>query len=341
MVFQTVIGTELAASHVDDPGWVFVDCRFVLGDPDAGRRAFADGHVPGAVYADLETELSGPVIPGRTGRHPLPDRSSFAETISRLGIGPDTQVVAYDASTGAMAAARLWWLLRWAGHDGVAVLDGGFSRWTACGNPVEAGDPAAPHPAQASDPAQRGEPAATIPAQAGDPTATIPAQAGEPAASNPAQAGEPAAASRTPAGQAGATRIQRDPVSFRPDLVAGAAETADSAIVVDVRAADRYRGENEVIDPVAGHIPGAINLPFTGNVTSDGTFRTPAELREVFAPIAARGEPVFYCGSGVTAAHSVLAYHHAGLGMPRLYAGSWSEWITDPARPVEVSSPAD
>jgi thiosulfate/3-mercaptopyruvate sulfurtransferase len=270
MSYQTLISADDAAKHLGDRGWVFVDCRFTLGDPDAGRRDYAGAHLPGAVFADLDRDLSGPIVPGRTGRHPLPAEDEFERTMSRLGIGPGSQVVAYDAGPGAMAAARLWWLLTWAGHDLVAVLDGGLARWGATGHPTTRGhDPGSEPP-------------------------------------------EPFRA------------------TYRPGLVATADELTGRTLV-DVRAADRFRGENETIDPVPGHIPGALSVPFAGNVAPDGTLLAPAELRRRYGAI---DDPVFYCGSGVSAAHSVLAYRHAGLGMPQLYPGSWSEWITDPARPV-------
>jgi thiosulfate/3-mercaptopyruvate sulfurtransferase len=278
MTFSTLISVADAAAHLDDPAWLFVDCRFVLGQPGAGRTAYLAGHLAGAVYADLDEDLSGPVVPGETGRHPLPEQDRFAATATWLGVGPDTQVVAYDDGSGALAAARLWWLLNWAGHDAVAVLDGGFTAWRDAGLPCVTGPQ-----------------------------------------------------ERPPGAFTG---------RFRNELAVGATELAGRT-VVDSRAADRYRGENETIDPVAGHIPGARSLPFAGNLGPNGLFLGPAELRERFAAVAgADGPPVFYCGSGVTAAQNVLAYTHAGLGMPALYPGSWSEWITDPARPVETGDPA-
>ncbi|MDQ1645398.1 MAG: thiosulfate/3-mercaptopyruvate sulfurtransferase [Cryptosporangiaceae bacterium] len=271
-MFGTVVSGAEAEKHLGDHGWVFVDCRYVLADAEAGRRAYTEAHLPGSRYADLEQDLSGPVIPGRTGRHPLPGLDHFAETATSLGIGPDTQVVAYDAGSGAMAAARLWWLLQWAGHDAVAVLDGGLANWIADGRPATSDPSPEPH---------------------------------------------------------GPAFVPRE----RPGLVARAAELASHPLA-DARAEDRFRGENETVDPVAGHIPGAVSLPFAGNLGPDGTLRPAAELRDRYAALAEQGDPVFYCGSGVTAALDVLAYRHAGLGMPRLYPGSWSEWITDPARPV-------
>jgi thiosulfate/3-mercaptopyruvate sulfurtransferase len=289
MTVSTLIRATSAAAHLDDPGWVFVDCRFTLGQPDAGRTAYRTEHLPGAVYADLDRDLSGPITPGRTGRHPLPAPDALVATLSRLGIDAGTQVVTYDERTGGMAAARLWWLLRWAGHDAVAVLDGGLAAWRDAGLPTSA-EPVEPTP-------------------------------------------------RT------FTPRFRDGLTATADDLLRALGT-DRYLLLDARAADRYRGENETVDPVAGHIPGAASTPYTENLTPDGTFRDPADLRAQFAAAtpAAPADPgvdpapadrtVTYCGSGVTAAHTVLAYAHAGLGLPRLYAGSWSEWITDPARPV-------
>ncbi len=220
MTFTTLISVPEAAAHQDDPTWLFVDCRSVLGQPGAGRAAYLAEHIAGAVFADLDEDLSGPVEPGRTGRHPLPRPDRFAATATWLGIGTDTQVVAYDAGSGALAAARLWWLLKWAGHDAVAVLDGGFAAWQDAGLPCVAGPQ-----------------------------------------------------ERPPGDFVG---------RFQAGLVAGAEDLAGRT-VVDSRAADRYRGENETIDPVAGHIPGARSLPFAGNVGPDGRLLSPEELRKRFA----------------------------------------------------------
>jgi thiosulfate/3-mercaptopyruvate sulfurtransferase len=279
MTYSTAIEPTAAAAHLDDRHWDFVDCTYVLGQPGAGHLAYLERHIPGAAYADLGTDLSGPVVSGRTGRHPLPTEDAFVTTASRLGITDRTQVIAYDASSGAMAAARLWWLLKWAGHDAVAVLDGGLAAWAEAGLPTEAG-----------------------------------------AAQAPSDGERPAFTGR-----------------FRPELVTQAADVLTAPRLVDSRTADRFRGENETVDPVAGHIPGAISLPFPGNVTPDGRLLPVEQLRQRFAELSGpAAETTFYCGSGVTAAHNVLAHARAGLGMPRLYPGSWSEWITDPARPVET-----
>ena len=265
------------AARLAEPRLRLVDCRASLQDVAAGRTAYAKGHLPGASFADLLDDLSGPIVPGQTGRHPLPSPETFAAKARAWGIGATSRVVVYDDAGGAFAA-RLWWLLRWLGHDSVAVLDGGFPAWVAHGLPVT--DEIAP----------------------------------------------------------------LAPGDFTPrprvELLAAAKELetpqSPSRRLFDARAPERFRGEVEPIDPVAGHIPGAVNLPFADNL-KDARFRSPAELRERFARAldgTAPEEAVVYCGSGVTACHDVLAFAHAGLALPRLYAGSWSEWITDPARPT-------
>jgi len=278
--YTTLIDITAAHNHVADPDWVFVDCRFVIRDTARGRKDYLASHVKGAVYADLDNDLSGQIVPGRTGRHPLPDRESIVRVFSRLGIGPKTQVTAYDESTGAMAAARLWWLLKWAGHDAVAVLDGGFKAWTGAGLPCGSGPEARP--------------------------------------------------------------ASRFVAAFRPELAVDARHVLSVLndhdwVVLDARAADRYRGENETIDPVAGHITGAVSAPYISALGPDGLFK-PAEEIVQLCESAMGGRDaehtIVYCGSGVTAAHSVLACAHAGRGLPRLYAGSWSDWITDKDRPT-------
>ena len=278
MSFSTLISVTEAGSHLSDPRWVFVDCRFVLGRPSEGYERYLASHISGAVYADLESDLSGPVEAGVSGRHPLPDEAAFSATMSRLGIDSSIQVVAYDESSGAMAAARLWWLLRWAGHESVAVLDGGFAAWQREGLP------------------------------SGN--------------------GLEAVAPRTFTG------------NFRPELVASGRQVraliGNGGVVVDSRTSDRYRGENETIDRVAGHIPTARSIPYPGNVDSDGRFLPERQLAARFSelPGEATEEAVFYCGSGVTAAHNILAIAHVRAQFPKLYAGSWSEWINDPANPI-------
>ncbi len=277
-MYTTLITTEELAPHLADPGWAVVDCRFSLQDTEAGRRAYREAHIPGAVYAHLDEDLSGPIVPGKTSRHPLPPVETFAERLQSWGIGNETQVVAYDDGNGAIAS-RLWWMLRWLGHDRVAVLDGGWAAWQAEGRPVRSGVESRP----------------------------------------------PAVFTPRP----------------RPELVLDADQVlgyvaSGGALIVDARSPDRFRGENETLDPVAGHIPGAVNHFYGENLAGD-RFLPPEELRARLEKLIGRRRPsevVFYCGSGVTACHNALAMLHAGLGEPRLYPGSWSEWITDPGRPV-------
>ncbi len=280
MTHTTLIDTAAARAHMTDQDWVFVDCRFDIKDTARGPREYLVSHIRGAVYADLDKDLSGPAVPGLTGRHPLPDAETIVGVFGRLGIGPGTQVIAYDESTGAMAAARLWWLLKWAGHDAAAVLDGGFMAWTSAGLPCRSG-----------------------------------------------------AESRPPAVFA---------ASFRPELAVDARQVLSVMedpgwVVLDARTAERYRGENETIDPVAGHIPGAVSAPYGAVLGPDGLFKPPREIARQYDSVTKGRDAehtIVYCGSGVTAAHVVLASAHAGRGMPRLYAGSWSQWITDKDRPT-------
>jgi thiosulfate/3-mercaptopyruvate sulfurtransferase len=259
---------------------VVLDVRWRLGGPP-GRDLFAAGHIPGAAFTDLDTDLAAP--PGKGGRHPLPATADFQAAMRRLGVSDGRPVVVYDDGDST-AAARAWWLLRYHGHPDVRVLDGGFRAWTAAGLPAEAGEPG---PAVAT-------------AAPGDFTARP---------------------GRLPLLDSGA-----------------AAALARDGVLLDARAAERYRGEAEPADPVAGHIPGAVSAPTAQNVNPDGTFRPPGELAARFAALGvpATAAPVTvgaYCGSGVTAAHEVLALALAGIPAA-LYAGSWSQWITEPGRPV-------
>ncbi len=277
-MFTTLIDTADLARRLNDPDWVIVDCRFSLADPDQGRRAYAAAHIPHAVYADLEQDLSAPAVPGQTGRHPLPAVTTLAERLGDWGVGPGVQVVAYDEADGSFAV-RLWWLARWLGHRTVAVLDGGWRAWCADDRPVTAAPPR--------------------------PTPRV----------------------FTPAPQPHLTATVDDVQSAR----------THPRHLFDVRVAERFCGAREPIDPVAGHIPGAHNAPYPGNVDANGRFLPADALRARYARLLGDtppGEAVFYCGSGISAAHAVLAVAHAGLGDTRLYPGSWSEWITDPARPV-------
>lgn len=278
-MFTTVVDVETVRGHLDDPAWQVVDCRFSLADTELGRRVYTESHLPGALYAHLDEDLSGPVVRGVTGRHPLPSLEKAATIFSAWGIDENVQVVAYDDANGSVAA-RLWWLLKWLGHDAVAVLDGGWKAWTQAGLPS---------------------------------TAVVP---------------EPM--SRTFVAK------------VRPELLMAADAVSQMRVdptyrLIDARTPERYRGEQEPIDPVAGHIPGADNVPFTGNIGPDGRFLTEDALRSRFTALfgtLTTQRVVSYCGSGVTGCHNLLAIAHAGLGDGVLYAGSWSEWIADPNRPI-------
>ncbi len=256
-----------------------VDARFSLADPQSGAALYAQGHLPGALYADLNRDLSDP---GRTGhgRHPLPDSDAFAARLGAWGIGPETEVVVYDAGDGSMAAARLWWLLRLIGHAQVRVLDGGFAAWQAAGLPVTAAlpqvTPLPPYPGQFD----RRQIASVEEVQA---------------------------------------RLKHAP-----------------GWLIDARAGERFRGEVEPLDPVAGHVPGAVNRPFALNV-HEGRLRPAEDLRAALQPLIgthAPDEVVLMCGSGVTACHLLLAMEAAGLEGARIYADSWSGWVSDASRPV-------
>jgi len=276
--WTTLVDCEALHAALGDPELVIVDCRFSLADPAAGEAAWRRGHVPGAVHAHLDHDLSGPHVPG-AGRHPWPDAVAFARTLAGWGIDAARQVVAYDDGDGAYAA-RLWCLLRAAGHPRVAVLDGGWARWQALGFPVT---DAAPTPT---------------------------------------------------------TAAVRRFAWHRPPLAAADVEAhlASGGLLVDARAGERFRGEVEPIDRVAGHVPGAANRPYALNLR-DGRFKPAAELRAEFASLLGGRAPdavVAMCGSGVTACHHLLAMAHAGLEGARLYGGSWSGWIEDPARPVAI-----
>ncbi len=267
---------ELLAASADSVA-VF-DCRFDLADTGAGEAAYAAGHLPGAQYLHLDRDLSGRKT-GKNGRHPLPSRDALVAALVDRGLKHGQQVVVYDAQ-GGMYAARLWWLLRWLGHDSVAVLDGGMQAWEAAGEPM---------------------------------TTDV---------------------SRIPVGNFRA----QPPLEVTVDAQAVLANLASRArIVIDARSPDRYRGENETLDRVGGHIPGALNRFFKDNLTADGRFKSGHELRETFSALLDGTEPnrvILQCGSGVTACHNALAMEIAGLHGAALYPGSWSEWSTDPARPV-------
>lgn len=279
---RTVVSTDWLRAHLDDAPLVVLDARFSLDDEEWGERAYREGHIPGARYADTATHLAGEIIPGVTGRRPFPEPERFAEQLGAWGIDDTTQVVAYDADGGRMSAARVWLMLKWMGHDRVAVLDGGWQAWLAAGGAI---------------------------------TQTVP---------------EP---ERT-----------TFPLRLRPELLADVDEVDEHrqrprTCVFDSRGAEGYHGGGVYHDAVRGHIAGA-GLADRANTThADLTFRSPAELRSYYLDLLDGVEPsevIYYCGSGITAAQNVLAMSIAGLEGSRMYVGSWSEWITDPTRPVEL-----
>jgi thiosulfate/3-mercaptopyruvate sulfurtransferase len=271
---STLVSTEALSRNL--ARWRVFDCRHDLARPDLGEQQYRGGHLPGALFAHLDRDLSAPKT-GRNGRHPLPQRGAFIAWLGRQGLQPSDTVVCYDGGNGAMAA-RLWWMLRWAGHAEVCVLDGGFAKWLAEKRPV---------------------------------TAEVPVFR----------------ESSYPVRTALAAAVDVEDV-----------EKAGSRILlIDARAPARFRGEQEPIDPVAGHIPGASNRFNSDNLSPVGTFKSPAELKQEFEAVLqdrSPAEAVHYCGSGVAACHNLLAMEHAGLPGGRLYAGSWSEWSADPKRPV-------
>jgi len=272
------IDAHSLAKQLEEPDVRVIDVRFSLEQPAHGRSVFNAGHIPGARYLHLDEDLSSPIVPGQTGRHPLPEPEAFAALLRRAGVSQDTLVVAYDDGSG-LFAARLWWLLRWLGHTQVKVLDGGFQAWQQAGLPVSQDTP-------------RPLPDGHFVARPDD-----------------------------------SKLIDADEIQSRLD--------DPSLQLLDARGPARFTGETEPMDPVAGHIPGAANLPCVANTTAEGAWLSPEQLGERFQPwLKAGTELVSYCGSGVTACHNILAAVEAGLAEPRLYAGSWSEWITDPQRPV-------
>lgn len=277
MLYDTLISVDELAQQLGSPNWIVVDCRFALADTEKGRKDYSESHIEGAIYAHLDEDLSGPIIPASTGRHPLPEAKALARTFSQWGIDASTQVVAYD-DMGGPFAARLWWLLKWLGHDAVAVLDGGWPAWL----------------------------------QHNQPTSTeVP---------------------------------DLVPRVFSPEVRHQMVATTDdvehiiennAALLIDARTAERHAGMHEPIDPVAGHIPGAICYPWMENLDDTRHFHSKDLLKKRFTSLNTDSRPkVCYCGSGVTGAHNILAMTHAGFENIRLYAGSWSEWIVNPAHPV-------
>lgn len=275
-----LISATALAERLGDAAWVVVDCRFVLTEPDAGHAAYLRGHIPAARYAHLDNDLAG--VPGPAdGRHPLPQVEDFAATLGAWGISNATSVVVYDDASGAIAA-RLWWMLRWAGHRAAYVLDGGLNAWERAGLPLDREIP------------------------------------------------------RVRAAQYAARDVRRDWIVPTAQIPS---ELAKGAKLVDARAPERFQGVTEPIDPMAGHIPGAVNWPFSDALQSDGTLCPARELRTRLGHLSDQpGELIAMCGSGVTACHLLLAVNTAGLGDGRVYIGSWSEWIRDPGRPIATGS---
>jgi len=278
-VSALLVSAEELATHLGDPDWRIFDCRHDLQNTEYGAQAYARDHIPGALFLHLDRDLSGKKS-GSNGRHPLPDPATFAAKMTYCGVGPDTQVVAYDNEAGVFSA-RLWWTLRWLGHDKVALLDGGLAAWRRAKLPLVAELP--------SLPPMKFEPRLR------------------------------------PAMQVDANFVQ--------DRL-----KSPETVILDARAPERFSGEQEGIDPVGGHIPGAVNRFYLDNLDDVGIhFKPAAELRAEFERLLAGREPgavIHQCGSGVTACHNLLAMELAGLTGSRLYSGSWSEWCADPSRPV-------
>jgi len=288
-MFTTLVSTDILSAHLEGSrfrqgsggqAWVIVDCRYDLKDPPWGREQYRAGHIPGAVYASLSEDLSAPPS-GTNGRHPLPCVEDMEATFGRLGIAPGVQVAVYDQDAG-MYASRLWWMLRYLGHDAVAVVDGGWAKWVREGRPSRAGEE-----------------------------------------------------TRPPVVFRGQRRKDMRLLVDQVERLVGSPDV----LLVDARAPERFEGASEPLDRTPGHIPGAVNHFYRRNVTEDGMMRPPAELRRLFAETLGGRPPeqaVMYCGSGVTACQNLLAMEHAGLRGTKLYAGSWSEWSSDPTRPVEA-----
>lgn len=274
-----LIDVESLARHLDDPDWRVVDCRFDLADITAGRCGYLEGHIPGAVFADLNDDLAAPQDAG-TGRHPLPSIPDITAFFGGIGIGPATKVVVYDAANGALAA-RCWWLLRWLGHDNVALLNGGLSRWRALALPMKTG-------------------------------------------------------CEDVASSAFVASVRSDLIVTTTELMTKLDSIATMNLL-DARDPARFRGEVEPIDSIAGHVPGARNQPLTDNLREDGLWKSVTDLQRLWEAalgIDTRVSWAVMCGSGVTACHLAISGVLAGYREPQLYAGSWSEWIRDPARPV-------
>ncbi len=285
MNYNTIIDAQTLSDHLNDDGWRVFDCRFSLFDPSAGQRGYDKGHIPGAIFTDLEQHLSAKKT-STSGRHPLPEFKDFIRFIEEWGVRPDSQVVVYD-DAGGVFAGRLWWMLRWIGHKNVAVLDGGLPAWERYGFPLTSR------------------------------TENVDSQ--------------------SPGSY---------PVQPLDELFVSTADVENNLhskeyTLFDARGAERFTGEKEPVDPVGGHIPHAINLPFSVNLDDDGCFLPKSLLRERFEPLVDSLAPdnvIHMCGSGVSACHNILAMEIAGLPAPKLYVGSWSEWVTDSSRPVATGN---
>lgn len=283
-MYTTLISATELAQHTKQANWIIIDCRHDLSNPDAGFAAYQTGHIPQARFAHLDRDLSGVKTDADgkfRGRHPLPEKATWIQTLRTWGVNHDSQVIAYDAQ-GGMFAARLWWLLRWVGHASVAVLDGGLPAWQeAQGLPLTTSSVSA---ISEGDITQK--------------TALV-------------------------------KTVNVD------DIVANLTSKIQTVTILDARAADRFRGENETIDPVGGHIPGAKNRPFKDNLRSDGCFKSAMQLRDEFSSLITQADQaIMQCGSGVTACHNLLALEIADMPGAALYPGSWSEWCADPKRPI-------
>lgn len=273
---SNLLSARALFERLDDPDLRLIDTRFSLQDPQAGRRAYEAGHLPGALYLDLDRDLSSPVRADRRGgRHPLPDMDAFARRLGGLGIGSEHQVVVYDDS-GGMFAGRLWWLLRYAGHARVQVLDGGLSAWLEAGYPTTTDAP------------------------------TYPATSFE-------------------------LHLQPGMVVDRQQVLRNLDNP--NVLLLDARSAERYRGENETLDPQGGHIPGALSRPFADNLER-GRYKSAEALKARFEDLSEAEEVIVYCGSGVSAAHDLIALEEAGIKNAKLYAGSWSDWLSHEDAPV-------
>ncbi len=280
-MFSTLISANELSGHIKDPNWIVFDCRFTLAETGAGRAAYLQSHLPGAIYVHLDDDMSSPIT-ASTGRHPLPDVTAFSEKLSVWGVDASKQVIVYDDAFGAIAG-RMWWLLRWLGHTRVAVLDGGLPTWQRENYPMQSVLPSL-------------SPAAFFP------------------------------------------NVNNEllvDVEFVESRMSN-----DNFVIVDARAEERFSGDAEPLDNVAGHIPGALNMPFDDNLAISSLFETQEVLTQLYKDVIKQVDyenVIHMCGSGVTACHNILAMEYAGMRGSKLYAGSWSEWITDPKKPVAVN----